>query len=127
MKWPVRTSSVIARTMRCVAVVAVGVLASCASLSGGARDEFAKRTSCPPDRVTVVPSPDYQVPLPPEPSPPADVAGDPGRVAYWRQQQDAARSKQRNPGCDLFEVSGCGQRVNGSRTSARRRIVYYDG
>jgi hypothetical protein len=110
-EWPVRTSSVIARAMSCVAMVAVGVLVSCASLGGGARDDFAKTTNCPPDRVTVVPRPDYRVTLPPEPSPPADVAADPGRLAYWRQQQHAARSKQQNPDCDFFEVSGCGKRV----------------
>ena len=87
-------------------------LAACASLPGGARDFFVRRSSCPADRVTVVAIPDYQDPLPPDPPPPADVAADAGRLAVWRQQREAARKRGGNWKCGrkMYEVTGCGQR-----------------
>jgi hypothetical protein len=88
---------------------AFGLLASCASLNGTARDEFAKATTCPPERVTVVPRPDYRMPLPPDAPPPADIAADPGRLAYWQQQRDTQRHHLQNPDCEMFEATGCGQ------------------
>jgi hypothetical protein len=53
----------------------IGALASCASLSGGARDTFAAQAGCPSNQVTI-------------------------QSAHF----------QADPGCDTFEVSGCGQR-----------------
>lgn len=85
----------------------LGMLASCASLSGEAGNEFARTASCPPDRVTVLSrvGPGFV----PEESPPPDVAADPERLAFWRQQQEA-RTQAMFGGCEWFEASGCGQR-----------------
>jgi hypothetical protein len=113
MKWPVRTSSVIARAMSCVAVAAVGVLASCASLSGGARETFSKLATCPPERVTVVERPDYRRPVPPA-SPPPDVVADPERLALWHQQREKDRKEAGDNPCfgdTPFEATGCGRRI----------------
>jgi hypothetical protein len=96
------------RTTRIAALAAIGLLTSCASLGGEARSEFARATSCPPDRVTVDPRPGYQPPIPEE-SPPPDIAADPARVAFWQQQREAKR-RELFGGCEWFESSGCGQR-----------------
>ena len=85
-----------------------------ASLSGGARDAFVKSETCPFDRVTVTPS-SYRKPVLLDVTPaPADIAADPGRLALWNQQRDEARARATqaaaNPGCDMFEVTGCGRR-----------------
>jgi hypothetical protein len=84
------------------------VVTSCASLSGEAKSEFARAASCPPDRVTVEPRPGLQSPLLGE-SPPPDVAADPARVAFWRQQREAKRRELFGE-CEWFESSGCGRR-----------------
>lgn len=97
--------------------LALGVLAlaSCATEYGGARDTFVHDQSCPADRVTVVPLPDYRRPLPPPPSPPPDVASDPERLATWQKQREAERAQAARPigadgnVCDVFQVTGCGQ------------------
>lgn len=105
--------------VRVAAVVAALSLASCGSCADQwaismnspeglrilARQSFSTKTDCPPERVTVVPRPD--VPRPPPPAPPPEVASDPERLAYWREQNavelDAAASAQ------VFEFTGCGQ------------------
>ena len=107
-----------------VLAVAAGALASCASMSGAARDTFSRSVSCPPEQVTVVRRPGYPRSLPPEPSPPLDVAADPNRLAFWHKEraaeQEAARNQGQALGCtsvwgwspgDVFEVEGCGQRT----------------
>jgi hypothetical protein len=106
-----------ARATAALLAVAVGALASCASLSGGARDTFAQLTTCPTDRVTVVSAPDSLRPtLPPEPSPPPEVAADAARLAVWHQEQEAKRRYLDRPcsefgAVDTFEATGCGQRL----------------
>jgi hypothetical protein len=92
------------------------LLASCASLSGGARDTFAASHTCPPDRVSVTPRPNlnrgsFMSPRP-APTPPPEVAGDPERLRFWQEQQqkaEAAGAADVLP-CDVFELTGCGHR-----------------
>ena len=97
---------------RALVVLAVGLgSASCLSLSSGARNIFSKQISCPPDRVTVVARPD----LPPhsiyegvvDAPPPADIAADPARLRYFRQQQ-AEKVSNIDESCKMYEVTGCG-------------------
>jgi hypothetical protein len=111
MKLPVRTS-VMDRSRGVVVLVALGALAalaSCASFGGTTRDEFAKGTSCPPDRVSVVARPDYRVPLSNDPPPP-EVAADASRLDYWQKQREATRDQfQRD--CTWYEATGCGRQV----------------
>jgi hypothetical protein len=107
------------RRLACVWLV-VPLLAGCTSLATGARQDFARRVTCPADKVSVVRRPD----VPPhtfysffvnESSPPADVAADPSRLSLWQQERDKkirdADAKCGDGGmCDVFEVAGCGQR-----------------
>jgi hypothetical protein len=87
---------------------ALGTLASCATLTGTARENFATSHTCPPDRVTVAPRPDMtRNSLTPRPAPPPEVAADPGRLAYWREQLEKAESNLLP--CEVFELTGCGQ------------------
>jgi hypothetical protein len=108
----------------------LGLLASCASLSGEARDEFARAASCPPDRITVVSRPGPGAV--PEESPPADVAAHPERLAFWRQQREAMIQDVFG-GCEWFEASGCGRHeilccehppANTERSSRAARAAY---
>ncbi len=86
---------------------------ACAVLSTGARDTFAKRFSCPPDRVRVTARPD----VPPHEAlgietrrtpPPANVAADPERLRYFREQR-AAENSRSGASCEVYEATGCGQ------------------
>ncbi len=88
-------------------------LASCATSSGAARRVFIYAKSCPDDRVEehrradLIPHRAATV----EPSPPPDVASDPDRLRVWRQAQDQRRAAEAAHPCNIYEVSGCGQRV----------------
>jgi hypothetical protein len=92
--------------------VAVGVLAACAtSLHVGARDSFARAARCAPDGISVVPRPDYKSPSSAEPSSPDEDAG-PGSLGFWQQRRNLDRRISEAPeaDCEMFEVTGCGQR-----------------
>jgi hypothetical protein len=86
---------------------ALGVLSCAASDNAFARRDFAQHVSCPPERVVVVHRRDLHRPLPPYPTPPADVAADASRLAFWRSNVDARRKIMAD---DLWEATGCGRR-----------------
>ncbi|HEY3819927.1 MAG TPA: hypothetical protein VGL81_22335 [Polyangiaceae bacterium] len=101
-----------------VLAAGLGVLPSCEPSDGGARQSFATLTSCPPDETTIVPRPDYRIPLPPQIPPPPEVAADPARLTEWQRRSATARRVNEETPCgaalpsyDAYEVSGCGQRV----------------
>jgi hypothetical protein len=93
-------------------------LAACGQLSGGARQYFTDKYSCPADRVTLaemrdakpseVMAADWRAATPPD-----DVAGDPGRLAQWRAKEDDRRRSWESwiNTSRLFELSGCGHRL----------------
>jgi hypothetical protein len=91
-------------------LVALAGLAACTtSLSGGARDTFARTARCASGPVTVVPRPDYR-PHASEPAPP-DESADPGKLVYWQQRREPSRPTAPDADCEVFEVTGCGQQL----------------
>ena len=95
------------RSTSWVLFAAVGVL-SCGPWDNAiARRDFAQHVSCPPEQVVVAHRPDLHRPLPPYPTPPAEVAADASRLAYWRSNVDARRKIMAD---DLWEATGCGHR-----------------
>ena len=101
-----------------VLVAVLAALPSCETLDGGARQSFASLATCPADETSVVPRPDYRIPVPPDAPPPEDVAADPARLADWQHRHEAARVLNERTPCgaalpsfDAYEVTGCGQDV----------------
>jgi hypothetical protein len=91
---------------------------ACEPSDSGPLQTFATMTTCPASESTVVPRPDYRMPLPPVMSPPPEVAADPARLADWRRRDGMARSLNEGtacgaalPGFEAFEISGCGKDV----------------
>ena len=106
------------RILASVLVALLAGLPCCETLDAGARQSFASLASCPADESTVVPRPDYRIPLPPETPPPDDVAADPARLADWQHRREAAKALNERTPCgaalpsfDAYQVSGCGQDV----------------
>jgi hypothetical protein len=89
--------------------------AGCKRLKTGAGEDFAKRYSCPEDRVEVRERTDVKwstVVLGgrAREAPPAEVKDDPERLAKWnadRADKDA-ETRKRLDDLDVFQVSGCG-------------------
>lgn len=87
----------------------------CKRTSTGAGEYFAKKYSCPIERVNVRPRSDLKgsqvsVPQTETEIPPDEVKRDPARLAVW---QKSGREKADEPrkildGLDVFEVRGCG-------------------
>jgi hypothetical protein len=102
-------------------VVAALVTPGCKGLKTGAREEFAKKFSCPDDRVQVVERADlhaYDVIHGDRDTftkaPPEEVAADPGRLAKWKADHDESDDRNRsyyNSAYTVFEVSGCDHEV----------------
>jgi hypothetical protein len=103
---------------RCMRAASITVLALAAStgcrksLPEGAREEFARRHSCPEDRVTVQERDDVDpAEIVPglEGEPPPEVAADPERLAKWTQDANEKRAQAEDGVSSLavFEVSGC--------------------
>jgi len=95
---------------------AVAALAACTlGESNKAEEMFAQRFSCPDGRVTVKPHPGFNARdiLEPgrkdKPTPPADVARDPGRLAVGQAKQNEVEERESSDFAskDVFEVTGC--------------------
>jgi hypothetical protein len=107
----------VALTAVCCGLCSVASCSGQVGLSGAVRDNFASRMTCPPDQVSVVQRSDiprHTFFSEGETSPPPDVAADPSRVQFWQQEREA-RMRDHDVGsffggCDVFEVTGCGQR-----------------
>ena len=102
---------------RARAVVVLVLLAlvtpACKRLVTGAREEFAKKFSCPEDRVQVAERKDlsaYELifgKMEAE-KPPEAVLDDPERLAKWKADHDKSESKKRwDASFAVFEASGC--------------------
>jgi hypothetical protein len=86
-------------------------------MSAGAKEDFAKKYSCPDDRVTtkirtdidprqaLASASELKVATPPD-----EVKDDPGRLARWQADQDAERESRRRSYSSntMIEVTGCG-------------------
>jgi hypothetical protein len=94
---------------RWLLVAAAGALGlpSCGTDTSFARRDFALHVSCPPEQVVVVHRPELDRPLPPYPTPPAEVAADAKRLAFWRSNVDEKRKAMADY---LWEATGCGRR-----------------
>jgi hypothetical protein len=101
-------------------LILLGVLplAACGQLSGGARQYFIDKYSCPADRVTLAemrdakPSEVFAADWR-EATPPDEVANDPGRLAQWRVGEHERRKNWESwiNSSALFALSGCGHRL----------------
>ena len=101
---------------RIFVVLAVILLAGCASREQAARDAFAKSLTCPVERVTAtkvdgVRWSDVQRRANPIPQPPPEVRSDPARLAMWNKQNDNLSSGF-DHNYEGFHVTGCGHEVN---------------
>jgi hypothetical protein len=79
---------------------------SCTALRGETREAFSRQYSCPMASITIKDRQDVQAAQFEKPaSPPADVAGDPARLAVWKANQPQPWS------VEFFELTGCGRHV----------------
>jgi hypothetical protein len=103
-------------------LVATWGLVGCKRLSNAksnaAKEDFAKRYSCPEDRVTVKERKDVNPAtlLAPDvkESPPDEVKKDPGRLAKWeadRKEKLEEKEAGYKRSFTIFESSGCGHTV----------------
>jgi hypothetical protein len=93
----------------------IAALTACMSVEGNAKDYFAWHHSCPQNRVTFTERPDLRrhdaPPAPTYATPPPDVAGDPQRLAMFREterKENEARAVASEDRRYIIEVSGCG-------------------
>jgi len=97
---------------RALCTACIALVASSCSTESAALKTFAKSVSCPPDRVEVTKRPDVAPHsiaeqsgvLPPAPP---DVATDPVRLRYWKQQR-ADLDRRVDDFFTVYEVRGCG-------------------
>jgi hypothetical protein len=88
-------------------------LAACKSNKSGAREHFAKKFSCPEDRVTIVERSDMKwgsiILDGQQPEPPAEIKADPGRLAKWQKDKadEQKESRATLDALDVFEGNGC--------------------
>ena len=89
-------------------------LGACANLEEGAKQKFSADFSCPADRVTAklradLNSMEFRFGPQAKPEPPAEIKGDPARLALWEEQQkkDQAATDRVNELDKVIEVTGC--------------------
>lgn len=99
---------------RTLILIAAVSLFGCKRLSTGAKEDFARRHSCPEDRVTVKERSDVHPAslLAPEgkETPPDDVKKDPARLAKWEADKKEQRAKTESGyarSYTVYEVRGC--------------------
>ena len=84
----------------------VFIFKSCTALPGQTREEFSQQYSCPMDAITSKARDDVQAAeFVSTPTPPADVAADPARLAVWKKNQVEPWDVH------FFELTGCGHHV----------------
>jgi hypothetical protein len=96
-------------------LIGLVLLGACKSVGVGAKEEFGRQYSCPDARVTSIERPDIAPAsvLDPmrtsHPAPPPEVASDPGRLAKWQDDREAALAARKHMYDDyeIHEVSGC--------------------
>lgn len=81
------------------------------SFEQGAREDFARRHSCPDDRIAIKPRNDIdssEVLLDgfANREPPAEIAADPERLAKWQEEQNKTNAAL-DKDSGVFEVEGC--------------------
>jgi len=88
-------------------------VAGCKTTKTGAKEYFAKEFSCPDDRVTIAPRSDIKwgtiILDRNQPEPPAEIKGDPGRLAKWKEEREKEKKESRSTldALDVFEGHGC--------------------
>ncbi len=88
-------------------------LASCGSSSNAARRFFVYTKTCPSGQVKQVRRRDI-VPhpiVPHDAPPPPEVSADPARLRVWQEARADERKAAYVEACDVFELTGCGQRA----------------
>jgi hypothetical protein len=79
---------------------------SCTALPNETREAFSEKYSCPIDSITSKDRPDvHATEFETPPTPPADVAADPARLAVWQANQPKPWP------VEFFELTGCGHHV----------------
>ncbi len=105
------------RSLLLLLIAALPALVSgCKRLGTGAREDFARRYSCPEDRIAVNARSDLRAQdvlgagQQPEVQPPHEVKSDPGRYAEWKKDQAEQQRRLAASYADweVFELTGCG-------------------
>ena len=106
------------RLVVCLALSLPLVLASCKGLDSGAREEFAKKYSCPESRVAVKAREDLKygdliLGTSTTKTPPDEVKRDPERLAKWEadQRKENQESRENLNRLSVYEVTGCDHRA----------------
>jgi hypothetical protein len=93
---------------------------ACTSFPTQAKEDFAKKFSCPEEQVTVKDRKDLNAddvlerdrkPRKKDVAPP-EIASDPARLAKWTKDRDDAEAARRSfhSSYDVLEVAGCGHK-----------------
>lgn len=103
-----------------LALASLSLVAACGQgadrYAEAARETLSNAHSCPAERITVTPRPDlhaFDLMVGAPPSPPADIAADPGRLAEWQRRQRESQDHYNREkvyqaqGCDQVEYYAC--------------------
>jgi len=98
-----------------LALVVALATPACQSVSSRAQEDFAKKYTCPDDRIAVKARPDLDptqafVGDASSGTPSDEVKNDPARYAMWKAARDAQQEQDRSTYSkyDMLEVTGCG-------------------
>jgi|GEM_PF-2952698 len=104
------------RRLRPFLLLAALTLTACASREEAARNDFARRFTCPAEQVTTTKIPgvrwsEVRRREHPIPDPPAEVRADPARLDMWNRQNDHF-SAGFDHNFEGFHVTGCGHEAD---------------
>jgi hypothetical protein len=126
---------------RSILLFALLATISCKRLATGAREEFAKKYSCPENRVAVTERSDLHygdlVVQAQTEEPPEDVKKDPERLAKFKKDKADEKSELKNnlnsnldmfavKGCDHDVLMGCGHATDSDGSSQLNRVVCFE-